>query len=516
MQWSKLNRTWFFIIGLLIIFSFPTILPLFHHGFFLTDDGEWMIIRFSAFYQALTDGQFPVRFLERLNFEYGYPVPTFLYPGFMYAGIPLHLLRIGLVNSIKIILGGSLVGTTVFIYFWLLQFFKKRVPAMAGAIVSLYLPYHLYDVYTRGSVGEIFALLWVAFIFWMLERKSFLFVSIGIGLLLISHNTIALLFLPFLFLYAIFRNLFSLKKLLLSFLFGILLSAFFTIPAVFELPLTNFSHTTIADPLQYFAGIQLIGISTLVIFFFSLVLIFSKKKQYSDNKLLIGFMLIITFLTIFFSTSFSSMLWQIIPSSFVQFPFRLLSYFVFTTAFLAAFIVEAIGNMTRKIILLFCLAGIVLFSSFSFMGPKTYFDKGEGFYLTNEATTTVHDEYRPVWSNEKNVQRAESNVEILQGKGTINIMNDDNKSTRFTTKSLDNLLIRINTIFWPGWTLKIDGKAQEIFYNNPEGLMEFPVTKGTHMVLVEFGETPLRLVADFISLISLCVLLLILFRLKKL
>jgi len=46
------------LICLFIIFLIPAVLPLVHKGFFLTDDGEWMIIRFSAFYQTLHDGDY--------------------------------------------------------------------------------------------------------------------------------------------------------------------------------------------------------------------------------------------------------------------------------------------------------------------------------------------------------------------------------------------------------------------------------------------------------------------------
>src|ERR1700722_14282859 len=147
------------IILLLLALSIPAVLPLFHHGFFQSDDGEWMIIRLSAFYQAMHDGQFPVRFLQRLNFGYGYPVAEFLYPGSFYLGVLLHIIRFGFVNSIKIIFGLSLVGSSLFTYLWLRKLFA-RFPSFVGALFTLYLPYHLYDVYKRGSVGEVFALLW--------------------------------------------------------------------------------------------------------------------------------------------------------------------------------------------------------------------------------------------------------------------------------------------------------------------------------------------------------------------
>src|SRR3989338_8065917 len=167
------------VIILLVLFSLPAIFALFHSGFFQSDDGEWMVIRFSAFYQAFVDGQFPVRFLHRLNFGYGYPVATFLYPGFMYIGIPIHLIGFGFVNTIKIVIGLSLVGSSIFTYLWLSKLFSKYA-SILGAIVYLYLPYHLYDVYVRGSVGEVFAFVWLPFVFSQIERKSTFWTSLGI------------------------------------------------------------------------------------------------------------------------------------------------------------------------------------------------------------------------------------------------------------------------------------------------------------------------------------------------
>lgn len=499
----------------LLIISIPVLLPLFHAGFFVTDDGEWMIIRFSAFYQALADGQFPVRFLHRLNFDYGYPVATFLYPGFMYAAVPFHVFKIGFVDSVKTILGLSLVGTTVFTYFWLTQVFKNKIAAITGAVVSLYLPYHLYDVYTRGSIGEIFALLWVTFILWMIERKNFFFITVGIFLLLLSHNSLALLFLPVLFLYGFVREVLPVRQLFFSFLFGVLLSSFFIIPAVFELSFTNFSNIVVSDPIEYFADIRLIGFETLLIFFFSLVIIFSKKKLITGNKLLVILFLSLTFLTIVFSSSLSSLFWQFFPSAFIQFPFRLLSYFVIATAFLSAFVITEVQDVIKRMILLVCLASILIISSVPFMTPKIYFDKGEGYYFTNEATTTVQDEYMPVWVKEKPTERPERKVEIISGEGTIENIIYNNKQTSFSITAADPVRVKIYTVYWPGWQVFIDNKEAIVSYSNPAGLIEVDIPKGTHQVRAEFGETPLRLFADGISVVSFVGLLLFIFSKKR-
>ena len=76
----------------LILISIFILFPLLKPGFIVSDDGDWMVIRLSAFFQSLREGQFPVRFLGRLNYNYGYPVANFMYPAFLYFGSLIHIL----------------------------------------------------------------------------------------------------------------------------------------------------------------------------------------------------------------------------------------------------------------------------------------------------------------------------------------------------------------------------------------------------------------------------------------
>ena len=89
---------------LVVLLVFPVIFQLLIPGFYASDDGEWMVIRFTSFYQELADFQIPVRFLSRLNNEYGYPVATFLYPGFMYIASLFKVAGFGFIVSIKAVL----------------------------------------------------------------------------------------------------------------------------------------------------------------------------------------------------------------------------------------------------------------------------------------------------------------------------------------------------------------------------------------------------------------------------
>ncbi|HBB76221.1 MAG: hypothetical protein UT87_C0010G0039, partial [Candidatus Levybacteria bacterium GW2011_GWC1_40_19] len=325
---------------ILIILLIPSIYSLLQPGFFQTDDGEWMVIRFSAFYQALSDGQFPVRFLGRLNFGYGYPVANFLYPGFMYMATPLQILGFGFVNSVKLILILSMLGGGVFAFAWLSKLFD-RTSALIGALFFTYTPYHIFDLYKRGSVGEVLSIGILPFIFWQIERKSVFWIAIGVFLLILAHNTLAALFLILILGY-MFLNVYVsqlknelISKYLAAALIGLGMASFFWIPAFYELRYTFFSNTQISQWASYFADIELIGLSTFAIFASIFILIIFKKIEIKKHRLTVLF-LVTGLSSAFLATSVSSQVWNFLPTSFIQFPFRILSLLVPSIAFLAA------------------------------------------------------------------------------------------------------------------------------------------------------------------------------------
>lgn len=498
-------------IILLLMLSLPSIFSLFQSGFFKTDDGEWMIIRFSAFYQSLGDGQIPVRWLGRLNHEYGYPVSNFLYPGFMYLGVPIKLLGFGFVDTIKIILGISMIGSAVFSYLWLRRFFGAFA-AIIGSLVYLYTPYHLYDLYVRGSVGEILALTTVPFILWQIERKSLFWGSIGVGLLILSHNTLAFIFLPAIVFYILLdiyissKNKKSLIYKYISLLAGgVGLAAFFWIPGIYDLRYTVFSHTAISKWQNYFVVFDLIDYAIFSIFLFTVFIFVTKKVSISNHRLVI-FFLLIGMISTYFASQESWVLWKMLPVSVIQFPFRFLSITILSIAFLTAFV---LSNLSKKSgIILSALILIVIFLSLKqYTMPVEHFDKGEGFYATNMATTTVQDEYMPKWVIEKPNSRPESKV--IAGHAKISDLIVKTNDLRFTAFADQRESIIINSIYFPGWRATIDGYEVPINYQNNKGTIYIPVSEGKHDVRSYFSETPVRLLSDIISLSSLIILSLI-------
>lgn len=504
-----MKKTYGIIPWVIIIISFvPTLLGLIHQGFFVSDDANWMVIRFSAFYEAIRHGQFPVRFLYRLNHGYGYPVSDFLYPLFMYLGVFIKATGVGFVATIKFVFAFSVISSGVGMYLWLKKF-STRTGAMLGALCFVYFPYHLFDIYTRGSIGEVLALAVIPFIFWQIERKSVSMTGFLIGLFFLAHNTLALLFLPVIVIYMYLRA-FLVREILISFLLGLGISCFFWLPAVVDQQVTVFALTPVSDIAQYFItfkSLTLHGWITLLIL--GMVSITWGKIRDRNTTFFVLVFLISACLTL----SFSEFIWKLFHfDKLVQFAFRFLSVGMLALSYLLARSFATIPRQT-KIFSGIVILLIILYSAQPYLYPKAFQDYPDGYYTTNQDTTTVKNEYMSRWVKHIPDTSASVPVEIIRGQGMIERFSTNGNKLSFVSVMKTSGVIRIAIMYFPGWQVFIDNKAiDDISYHNDFGVMEFHVPQGTHTIHASFGETPLRLVSDVISLLSFLILIVFAFR----
>ncbi len=498
---KKRNNLIFLLLSVCVIL--PALFGLFHSGFFLSDDGNWMVIRFSAFYEVLRSGEFPVRFLTRLSNGYGYPVADFLYPLFMYLAVPIHILKLNFVDSIKIVFGLSFIFSSVFSFLWLRKFFDNT-SSFVGSTVYSYFPYHLWDMYKRGSIGEMLALAIAPFIFWQIERGSLILTSIGIALLVLAHNTIAVLFLPLIVLYMfvdvfISKNKFKLFcKYILEIILGMSLSAFFWIPALYDLKYTVFSKTQVSDFSRYFADLNLIGMSSVLIISLVILLIILGKIEIKKHRLTLMF-LAIGFLSIFLSLNISINFWKIFPVSFVQFPFRILSVLMVCLAFLSSVCVSVFKDKS-KILISVVILFLAIFSSWKFLFPQNYQYYPDSFYSTNQDSTTVKNEYMPKWVKNLPANNTSAAV-VLNGQEKLNILDVSPNMVSVQAYFAENRIVQFNKAYFPGWIVNVDGQQASIDYNS-NGLIRVAVPKGNHSVILRFQETGIRIFADVVSLLG--------------
>ncbi len=76
-----------------------------------------------------------------------------------------------------------------------------------------------------------------------------------------------------------------------------------------------------------------------------------------------------------------------------------------------------------------------------------------------------------------------------------------------TLSSPEPFLVRFNIFYFPGWQAKIDGWPTTITPTNPSGLISLEIPAGQHHLVIWFGSTTTRRLANLISLCSIGLLL---------
>jgi hypothetical protein len=211
----------------------------------------------------------------------------------------------------------------------------------------------------------------------------------------------------------------------------------------------------------------------------------------------------ITFLiSLFFALPISQFLWHILPlTKYVQFPFRFLSVTAVAVSFATAYFIFITKSVYGKIVM-FGLVVIIFISALPTMFPTQYQSYPDAWYSTNQDSTTVQNEYLPMWVDtipDNKVQLAK----LVKGEGHITSAFQKGSEIMLATTITKSAILQINTIYFPGWDVKMDNKKMSIVYSNTHGLMQIALPVGTHIVAATFYETPFRLIADLISLVTI-------------
>lgn len=497
---------WALILSVLCL---VVLLPLLRKGFYISDDGEWMVIRLTAFYQSLASGQFPVRFLGRLNHNYGYPVANFLYPGFMYLGSLLHIAGLSFVDAVKVIMGFSVLLSGMFTYYALRRQYGNTA-GFAGGVSMLFAPYLSYDLYVRGSVGEILALLPASAIMYAISANIPWLLPPMIAFLLISHNTAALLFA---LVFAVLVQVkYGWRAVTGHVLVGVGMASFFWAPALYERMYVHFNEVTISDPSRYFITpdtVWLIGLPFLI----SIVLFIGNKSRKTVWDTTITALVVIS---IGMTLPVAFPLWNLKALvTLVQFPFR----FLILPVLLGPWIVAHVFRNLRgwKVYALIAVFAVFWFRAiYPVQHTVRYVDRETGYYTTNEGTTTVADEYMPRWAARIPEDRMHEAVQVIDGNVNIESRRFPKENIQTVFEAKTQGVIQINKIYYPGWRVAIDNIPVTVRYtDNPFGFMQIDVPEGSHSIRAAFRETPERFVADVISAVSAVVYLVFLRRLAK-
>jgi uncharacterized membrane protein YfhO len=72
----------------------------------------------------------------------------------------------------------------------------------------------------------------------------------------------------------------------------------------------------------------------------------------------------------------------------------------------------------------------------------------------------------------------------------------------FDTSGQGDLRLTVNTAYFPGWTIRIDGTRAPVRARPGDAYMEVNVPRGTHHVEATFDNTPLRSRANVVTIVA--------------
>lgn len=501
-----------FLLSLLGAVALYATWPLFGTGFIPTHDGEYHIIRFWQFARVLGEGHLFPRWAPDLNSGYGIPLFIFHYPFPNYVGFFLHSLGLSFVNSFQVALALGYFLSITACYLWLSRWFSQKTSVVASIITSV-IPYWFVDIYVRGSIGEVWAIAWFFVILAATEHSRTTIAALASTFLILSHNILAMVFMPLVFAYIVLRN----RPMLWTPLAGIIASSYFWIPALAERGfVTGLNSVNFADHFPLLGQLLIpswgtgfsvkeltsdemsfqIGIVPLIVIILSLFARSTKEERQVHLLFLFA-----AAVSIFLMLDISKPLWDTIAVlPFIQYPWRFLAVFLPVVAFLAARVVSVYPKWIGM-----GLAFVAVLAATAYMRPVVYAPRTDAYYLSRpeftDGTSSIGNTFSTIWTPWKSA-RSEKMIEVVDGKAVISEERKGTLNASFSIRSEDASVVSVHTLYYPGWTLIMDGKEGAFRYKE-QGTLLFDVPDGTHTVSLELRETPLRKFADSISFLCL-------------
>lgn len=519
----------------IILLSLIPFISLFTTGDMIhTHDGPVHLARIAAYYKELSYGQILPRWASELNYGYGMPLFNFMYHlPYLIASVPV-MFSLGLVTAFKLTLLVSFLVSGVGMFLFARKFFDNVHQAYLVTILYQFAPFHLVELVVRGSIGEAYTYSFLPFvllgILLVFEKPTFtrvVLTALLAALLILSHNAISLVTFGIAILFVLWFAPDFKGRLtgLMALTIGLGLTAFYWLPAVLERKYTYgdlFMRTMYQShfpPLLHFvipnftnaANLQtggitvFLGLVQIIAVLTTLFLLISKKIHDSRKRSVATFALMIIGTSFFFMQPISAWLWERIPTlRMFQFPWRFLAVTGLGTALLGWVLVPQQKRIRTTIVVGLC--AISVFSTIVFWRPPLGQDKiVESDYWNFPLNTTYFGETDLIWSEGPAKSYPKAPFELIEGTGEIKDPYKKSIRHAFTIEAKTPVRILDHTQYFPGWRVYVDGVKTPIEFQdqNHRGLITFRVNEGTHKANVVFGSSPIRTIANSISLVTL-------------
>lgn len=552
---AKLIKNRFFWPILLLILIVPTFTFLLKPGLYWNMHDDMQMIRQLEMEKCLKDGQIPCRWTPDLGYNYGYPLFNF-YPPFPYIiGQIFRSFGLSFVSTIKFT-SIVLIAVSALSMYLLGKSISSAIGGFLAALFYSYAPYHAVNIYIRGAMNEAWATAFLPLIFYFskkflsttkLNTTSLILLSLSWAGLLLSHNpmamTLMLFFIPWcLYWYLEKDHCFRFKPILFmggAGLFALALSAFFTLPVLFESKLVqiesmfqNYYHYSvhfvslkqlffsqywgdgpsvwgIYDGMPFTVGLLHWLLPSLITIYF----LYQSIKKKSFKKYFLPLMIIVlAFGSTFMVHERSSFLWQILsPIQKIQFPWRFLNHSLFLFSLSIAFLPQIFKKIFSKlsILFVFMISLILLLLNYkSFFpvtfGPITDSQKFSGVAWNNQITSGIYD-YLPKTASTAAKSIAANIIDNVSPDTAKYQLISYQKGTDWWLFNLQNetpAKFTLAILSFPDF--KLYDNQQELKYETePElGRITINLDPGLHQIYLKLFNTPIRSIGNYISLFA--------------
>lgn len=192
--WLTLALSWFAVA--------PFTLPGYFWG---ANDARHHVYFLFEYDRLVQDGIWWPRWSPDFAFGYGYPFFNIYAPlSHFLAELLLHFLGFSYTAAVEAIFGLSVIGSAAAMYAFV-RAWGGRQAALIGALVYVFIPYHLLNLYVRANLAESMAFVWMPLCLWcmrqLLVRPHYgwlVGLAASYACLMLTSNLIVVLFSPFL------------------------------------------------------------------------------------------------------------------------------------------------------------------------------------------------------------------------------------------------------------------------------------------------------------------------------
>jgi hypothetical protein len=539
------DRSLSVFVYVVILWSFSQlIVELSHPGVPATHDSAAHFTYAYLFDRALLQGQFPVRWVEWVRNGHGQPLFSFYQPGFYYLTQLVHAVVPSLSRSLMLTVLLAWCAGSFFTFAWLRPY--GTLPAGVAALVFAFSPYLVLDVFVRGAYPEFAAIACAPGVLWSLDRslasdrmRYRLALALLLALMALCHPPSLLIFSAIFGGYAIFTILSRPtppRRAIATASAGLLalgLAAFYVAPALAEIEYIRMRemtagyydfHQHFVLPRQWFdyhwgfggsvagSGDQMsfqVGRVQWLAIGAALVMVVVAKDVRRTGLIL--FWLGAIALTLFLMTEAAAGVWERVPAlAFVQFPWRLLMAIATASSALVALLLARLRDARLQ-----AIAGLVIVVAhvipmYDHLKPASYhgatilrIDR-RGWHGADPAQSAAFIEpgYHPVSMRRPPVEPA-GRWSITHGEGRVSASGVRDDRLTLDVDTAGGALLTINTPYFPGWTLSIDGRAIPAVVQPESGFMAATVPPGRHTLDARLADTPIRRWSNIVSAGSL-------------